>query len=48
MAIYYLRGVNKDDLGTGLFGYSKEFDGLGVFLNSVLSTRDGETSMNYI
>ena len=48
LAFYYLNSINKDEIGNGLFGYSKQFDGLGVFLNSVLNTRDGEKQLNYI
>ena len=50
MGIYYLRSLNKEDIGTSLFGYSKKFDGLGIFLNTLLSKIvDGATSNhNYV
>ena len=49
MGIYYLKTVKKSSLGDGLFGYSKIFDGLGIYLNSILSS-PGETGgyENYI
>jgi hypothetical protein len=42
VGFYYLSSINKDEIGNGLFGYSKEFDGLAVLLNSVLTSRDGD------
>lgn len=48
LGIYYLRDINKDTFGEGLFGYSKTYDGLGVFMNSILQTRDKENQKNYI
>jgi hypothetical protein len=36
LGLYYIESLNQEDIGQGLFGYSKQFKGLGVFLNSVL------------
>ena len=49
MGIYYLKTIKKASLGDGLFGYSKVFDGLGIFLNSKLNSpaEDGGYN-NYI
>lgn len=38
LGIFYLKTIKKASLGDGLFGYSKIFDGLGIYLNSLLST----------
>lgn len=48
LGFWYLRDLNKEDLNQGLMGYSKRFDGLGVFLNSVFSTNEGGVGMNYM
>ena len=50
MGIYYLRSLNKEDIGTSLFGYSKKFDGLGIFLNTLLSkgVEGSPTNHNYV
>lgn len=37
MGIHYLKTVRKSGLGNGLMGISKSFDGLGVYLNSIIS-----------
>jgi hypothetical protein len=48
MALYYLRTLNKEDIGQSLFGYSKKFDGLAILLNTLLSkTKDGQVN-NYV
>jgi hypothetical protein len=49
MGIYYLRTLNKEDIGQSLFGYSKKFDGLGIFLNTLLSKSvKGADTNNYV
>ena len=48
MAFYYLRNINKEDLGQGSFGYSSTFDGLGVFLNTILQKKKNKETYNYI
>ena len=49
MGIYYLKTIKKASLGDGLFGYAKVFDGLGIYLNSVLNyPADGGGYYNYI
>ena len=50
MGIFYLKSIKKASLGDGLFGYSKVFDGLGIYLNSILSTpsENGTGYDNYI
>ena len=41
MGIYYLRTLNKEDIGQSLFGYTKKFDGLAIFLNTLLQKHTG-------
>ena len=36
VGIYYLEAFNRDDVGTGIFGFSKNFKGLGIYLNTIL------------
>lgn len=48
MGIYYLRSLNKEDIGSSLFGYSKKFDGLGIFLNTLLSKTANGGNNNYV
>lgn len=50
MGIYYLRTLNKEDIGQSLFGYSKKFDGLGIFLNTLLSktVKGANANNNYV
>lgn len=38
--IFYLQNINHEDIGSGKFGYSNSFTGLGVFLNTILQTSD--------
>ena len=40
LAFYYLDSINQQEIGQGLFGYSKQYRGLGVFMNSVLQNED--------
>lgn len=47
-AIYYLADVNHEDIGTGAFGYSNSYRGLGVFMNNVLSFTEGDDVLNYV
>ena len=37
IGIHYLKSLHKSAIGNGLFGYGKDFDGLGVYLNSILN-----------
>ena len=48
MGLYYLESINQDDIGQGLFGYSKQYKGLGVFLNSVLQMDKDGQRYNYL
>ena len=46
VSILLLHELDKEDFGQGIFGYSKKYDGFGLYLNSVLF---GKTpGMNYI
>jgi hypothetical protein len=50
MALYFLRSINKEDFGKGIFGYTDFFDGLGIFINTP-KTRvvdGGERIMNRV
>lgn len=47
-AIYYLSDINHEDIGTGAFGYSNNYRGLGVFINNVLSFTEGDDVYNYL
>lgn len=42
IGIHYLRSISKANIGTGLFGYSKEFDGLAVYMNSILTVTEND------
>lgn len=47
--IHYLKSIKKSSLGDSQFGYANKFDGLGVYLNSVLKAlSDDGTQENYI
>lgn len=48
LGIHYLQDINQSMIGTGLFGYSKQFNGLAVYLNSILSTYDESSYVNYV
>lgn len=49
MGIYYLKTIKKSSLGDGLFGYAKVFDGLGIYLNSILSSQSDKGGFdNYV
>lgn len=46
VSILLLHEVDKEDFGQGIFGYSKKYDGMGLYLNTILF---GKTpGMNYI
>lgn len=47
-AIYYLKDINHEDIGSGAFGYSNTFRGLGVFMNTILSQTEGDDVYNYV
>lgn len=50
VGIYYLNSFNREDIGKDLFGYSKQYDGFAVILNTILSGRtgNGDELGNYI
>ena len=49
VGIYYLRSVNQEDIGQGQMGYSKMYDGLGIFLNTILAKKNKDQVVeNYI
>ena len=48
MAFFYLQDVNQEEIGSGLFGYSKQFKGIQVSLNSLFSEGSGEESKNLL
>lgn len=45
VGIHYLKTVKKASLGEGLFGYSKTFDGLGIYLNSGVGRPNSDTGV---
>jgi len=47
-AIHYLDGVNKEEIGNGLFGYSKQYKGIGVYFNTYLQSVEDNKALNYI
>lgn len=47
-AIYYLQDINHEDIGSGTFGYTNTFRGLGVFMNTILSYSEGDSVYNYV
>ena len=38
VAIHYLRDFDSDDIGSHLFGYTKNYRGLGVYINTILNS----------
>lgn len=50
VGIFYLRNLDKEELSRGVFGYSKNFDGLGIYLNTILSKFTDKSSKlkNYV
>lgn len=46
VGVHYLKSVKRSSFGNGLFGYERNFDGLGVYLNSMMSTPGSDE--NYI
>lgn len=50
LAIHYLRSLNQEDLLKGQFGYEKNFDGLAVYVNNILSQKqkDSDQNQNYV
>lgn len=48
MAFYYLADINKDEIGQGAFGYSKQFNGIMVSLNSIFTEGSGEEAVNLL
>lgn len=50
IGIYYLKSFDRNDIGKDLFGYTKEFNGFGVIVNTILQgkLKDGENYGNYI
>jgi hypothetical protein len=48
LGLYYLRELDQAQIGSGVFGYSREYNGLAVFLNSLFaSSKDGKM-MNWL
>ena len=35
LALYYLQSINQEEIGNGVFGYTRNFNGLSVFMNSL-------------
>jgi hypothetical protein len=48
IGIHYLRDFDSNDIGTHLFGYTKNFRGLGVFINTILNGKKDDKTANYI
>ena len=48
IGIHYLKSLHKSAIGNGLFGYGKDFDGLGVYMNSILNVQSDGEMKNYI
>jgi hypothetical protein len=48
VGIYYLETFNREDIGTGIFGYSKNFKGLGIYLNTILQVEEEGEQYNYV
>jgi len=42
LGFYYLKEINQDELGNGIFGYSRNFNGFSVFLNSLVQVQDDD------
>jgi len=41
LAVFFLRSVDKGAFKEGIFGYSNRYDGLAVFMNTILSQANG-------
>lgn len=48
VGIYYLRDIDKSEVAQGLFGYTKNFNGLGIVMNTILQKSDGDKYENFI
>ena len=48
VGIHFLRDFDSDDIGTHLFGYTKTYRGLGVYINTILNAKKDDKSANYI
>ena len=48
VGIHYLKDFDSDDIGTHLFGYTKSFRGMAVYINTILSAKKDDKSANYI
>ena len=48
LALYYLSEINQAEIGNGVFGYSRQFKGLTVFLNSLFSANENGKMMNWL
>ena len=48
VGIYYLETFNREDVGTGIFGFSKNFKGLGIYLNTILQVEEEGEQFNYV
>lgn len=48
VGIYYLRDIDQSEVATGLFGYTKNFNGLGIVMNTILQKSDGDKYANFI
>ena len=50
MAIYYLKYIDEDDLDSmnNFYGYKDDFDGYGVFINTLSSQPDRKTKAKLV
>lgn len=48
VGIYYLETFNREDVATGIFGFSKNFKGLGIYLNTILQVEEEGEQYNYV
>ena len=46
VSILLLHEIDKEDFGQGIFGYSKKYDGMGIYFNTILQAKT--PGMNYI
>jgi hypothetical protein len=48
MAFFYVEDIDQNEIGSGLFGYSRQFKGVQVSLNSLFSEGSDEEAKNLL
>lgn len=48
LGLYYLKEIDGSQIGTGVFGYTRQFNGMAVFLNSLFNVNENDKTYNYV